>query len=386
MLIHIAIVSDQVLANLIPALMERPEKVYLVCSEKMAEKGLDKRIKRLLVQQGVDTIIRAGATDTGLREIQEYAFDLAAEVRQQYPGAEIVFNATGGNKLMVLGFFEMFRGIAQRIIYTDTQHHCIEVVHHHAREKPDPVPMADVLDVPSYLAAQGFHFQGDLSGDGVWLARSMARKQVCKYLARNASQLGDFIGALNGLVGKALDNKGETLQWPRQNFREIPRGRWAQALQEIAGAGLLRWEGGVEVDIPDLETARFLQGGWLEEYAWHIVRDEHLFDTRINTRGVWEGAQQARNEFDVLACHHNQLLFIECKTLKYDPGMNDNDIAYKVESLGKDARGLFGSTWLLSAREPSDVLRDRARQARFDLLGPGDLPHLRERVQSWMKG
>lgn len=217
-----------------------------------------------------------------------------------------------------------------------------------------------------------------------------ARKPACKYLARNAAALGDFIGAINALAGKAMDDKGEQLVWPRQCFREKPRGRWAEALREIAESGLVDWQAGVEIDFRDIESARFLQGGWLEEYAWHIVRDEHVHDARLNFRGAWEGAwegaREARNEFDVLACHHNQLLFIECKTLKFDAGQNDNDLSYKVESLGKDTRGLFGETWLLSAREPSGVLNDRSRQAGFRLISPSELPRLREQVRAWMRG
>jgi hypothetical protein len=34
------------------------------------------------------------------------------------------------------------------------------------------------------------------------------------------------------------------------------------------------------------------------------------------------------NEFDVLACHANQLLFIKCKTLAYTGGSEDSELAY----------------------------------------------------------
>ena len=44
MKIHVAIVSDQILANLIPALMDRPDKVVLVATNDMAAKRLDRRL------------------------------------------------------------------------------------------------------------------------------------------------------------------------------------------------------------------------------------------------------------------------------------------------------------------------------------------------------
>jgi len=76
------------------------------------------------------------------------------------------------------------------------------------------------------------------------------------------------------------------------------------------------------------------------------------------------------------------LLHIECKTLRYRDE-NDNEIAYKLDSLGHDVRGLFGRTWLLSAREPTEVLIARARRARIRLVPPSELQHLRDLVRAW---
>jgi hypothetical protein len=388
MLIHVAIVSDQILANLIPALMDRPDRVYLVTSSAMSAKGMDKRLKKQLSRQGIDAEIRADAPDTGLEAIREYALDLVDTLNVQHPGARVIFNATGGTKLMSLGFFEMFRDLASRVIYTDTAHRRIAVLHDRDAPGAADLPMPDVLDVPSYLSAQGFLYQTDQAHDEAWVERMTARKQAGKYLAKHAAELGDLIGALNAWTSSVLDKGDQALVGapPTIRYPESARRReaWKAALDEIAKAGLIDLSDNDRIDFADAESARFLKGGWLEEYAWHIVRDERPYDVRLNVRGLWEGTQKAGNEFDVLACHRNQLLFIECKTLKFDAGQNDNDLSYKTESLGKDTRGLFGETWLLSAREPSDVLLDRSRQAGFKLLGPSELARLRSHVQAWM--
>lgn len=386
MLIHIAIVSDQILANLIPALMDRPDKVYLVASATMSAKG--KHLKKQLSRQGIDAEIRANAPDSGLESIREYALEMEDALRAQHPDARVVYNATGGTKLMSLGFFEMLRGLAARVIYTDTAHQRIAVLHDRDAPNTLDLPMQDVLDVPTYLSAQGFLYQSDQSGDVAWIEGMTSRKQASKYLARHAAELGDFIGAMNSWASSVLNDRDDalvgrppTIRFPERVSR---RAAWETALDELAKAGLIDRSNKGQIDFRDAESARFLKGGWLEEYAWHIVRDERPHDVRLNVRGIWEGTEKAGNEFDVLACNRNQLLFVECKTLKFDAGQNDNDLSYKTESLGKDARGLFGETWLLSAREPSDVLRDRSRQAGFKLLGPTELPRLRSHVQTWM--
>ena len=51
MRIQVAIVSDQVLPNLIPTLMKRPELVLFVVSESMAEKG--KHLCNMLTAEGI---------------------------------------------------------------------------------------------------------------------------------------------------------------------------------------------------------------------------------------------------------------------------------------------------------------------------------------------
>lgn len=388
MLIHIAIVSDQILANLIPALMDRPDKVYLVTSATMSAKGLDKRLKKQLSRQGIEAEICSNAPDAGLESIREYALELEGAIRARYPDARVVYNATGGTKLMSLGFFEMLRGFAARVIYTDTAHQRIAILHEQDSPRAYDIPMQDVLDVPSYLSAQGFNYQTDQTQDKAFVECMTRRKQACKYLAKHAAELGDFIGAMNAWASAVLNTSNDALvgRPPSVRFPDNPsrRTKWEDALDELVRAGLIERTSQNQIDFSNAESARFLKGGWLEEYAWHIVRDERPHDVRLNVRGLWEGTEKASNEFDVLACHRNQLLFIECKTLKFDAGQNDNDLSYKTESLGKDTRGLFGETWLLSAREPSGVLRDRSRQAGFKLLGPTELPKLRSHVRAWM--
>lgn len=386
MKIHLAIVSEQVLANLIPALMERPDKVLLVASPDMAKRKLDKRLARLLEQDGIAVERHGNAPEVGMRQIHEYASKLRDDLVERHADAEIVLNATGGTKPMSHGFVEVFRGIASRIIYTDTRHRQIESLPNANAAIADPEPMRNVLDVPRYLAAQGLTFSSAASDPPDFRERMQARKSAAKFLARNAIKLESFIRAMNTLADKALDREGQLVQ-PRQslNYPPDPRSTWADAMRELVKAKCIGWtEGENDVVFIDAERTQFVRGGWLEEYAFHIVHDDKPFDARMGVEVLIEGGERARNEFDVLACHGNQLLFIECKTLKFEEGRNDNDLAYKLKSLGETARGLFGETWLLSAQSPTPMLAERAQQARIRLLGPADLPKLRETLQQWM--
>jgi hypothetical protein len=100
-------------------------------------------------------------------------------------------------------------------------------------------------------------------------------------------------------------------------------------------------------------------------------------------RGRWEGG--AENEFDVLAVHGNRMLFVECKTLRLGADeARDAELLYKLDSLGRLARGLFGVTWLVSAREPTAAMTERAREQRIRIIEAAQLPRLRQHVLDWM--
>ena len=81
MLIHVGIVSDQTLANLIPALIERPARMYLACSVGMAEKRLDRRIDAFLKTKGIPATIVHGAPDAGLVKIDQFARTLLSRIQ-----------------------------------------------------------------------------------------------------------------------------------------------------------------------------------------------------------------------------------------------------------------------------------------------------------------
>lgn len=390
MLIHVAIVSEQILANLIPILMEKPGIVYLVTSEEMHRRRLDQRLKKLIEKEGIHAVIVGDTPDVGLSSIHEFALALIARIQSEHPDAELVLNATGGTKLMSIGFVEFFRGDAERIIYTDTRHGTIEFLPDSSGNVPPSESMRDVLDVPHYIAAQGLRYTGAMSDQ--WdVERVTRRKAAAKYLARNAVSLDKFFGVMNKLASNALDQRGENSIEPLQRLDYAPHSSspWVNALRELRKAGVLGWEDGiVDIGFIDAEGARFVCGGWLEEYAFHVIRDEGVFDVRLGVNVVpeqvgKESMDKVKNEFDVLACQRNQLLFVECKTVRFVEGENDNELSYKLKSLGESARGLFGETWLLSAQPPTSVLIERCRQSRIRLLGPEEIANLRKIVRTW---
>ncbi len=383
--LHVCIVSDQILPNLIPALMERPQHVVLVASAAMERRGLAKRLLSLLQERGVGGEIRAAAPEVELSQIQAYASELAADLGLKYAGATLTLNATGGTKLMTLAFVEAFRTIGARIIYTDTGHRRIEQI----SPTTELQPMGDVLDVPGYLAAQGIHYRAADSDSDEVLAGIGQRESLTRQWGGRVGEFEQAFTAVNGALARATERRPSQQDWPVcATFRKPP---W-RALQEILkGAnakGIARWQSGAsEFQVETEASLRYLHGGWLEEYAYLCVREAQTFDLRTGVHIAQPERDQDKNEFDLLAAHRNQLLFIECKTANFAyERAKGNEVAYKIDSLGRLARGLFGATWLLCAIEPPQELRERAREYRIEVIGPGELPQLKSRVERWMAG
>ena len=384
MKIHICLVSDQTLANLIPALMERPDKVILVASAEMKQRGRVQHLINALSERNLSAETLDDAPDTSLNEIRRYADALRAALSDSMPDAAITLNATGGTKLMMLGFVEAFRQRAVRTIYVDTAHRRIEEI------GGEETIMENVLDVRGYLAAQGIRIDRVDSDDELRRDAIEKRAELTRFIGENIVKLQGGIKILNGILAKAIEKIPGTRQdqLAKPDF-ELQHGAWGdfeKLLVRCNALHLVEWErNGKSGRFVDLESARYLSGIWLEEYAWLCAHDCQPFDAHMGVHRAGHNDEEI-NEFDLLAVHGNQLLFVECKTANFQNKINQaNQTAYKLDSLSRLARGLFGETWLLSAIEPPQELLDRTRELRIRVLGPQELSNLGLHIAGWMK-
>lgn len=384
MKIHVCLVSDQILANLIPVLMERPDRVVLVASAEMKRRGQDQRLAHALSRYGIPTDTVDDVPDISLNTIRRYAEALRDALSESTSSATVTLNATGGTKLMMLGFVEAFRQGGIRTIYADTSHRRIEEI------SGEESPMENVLDVPGYLAAQDIRIDRIDSDDQARCARAAKRAELTRFIGTNVVKLQAGIKILNGILSKAIEKDSSTKEerLVTTDF-QLEKGAWGyfeELLVRSNALGLLEWRKEKNSGcFTDLESARYFKGIWLEEYAWLCARDSRPFDARMGVHRAGIGDYEI-NEFDLLAAHGNQLLYVECKTVNYQRDIHKaNQDAYKIDSLSRVTRGLFGETWLLSAIEPPQELLDRAHELRIRVLGPQEIPNLGSHIEKWMK-
>ncbi len=57
---------------------------------------------------------------------------------------------------------------------------------------------------------------------------------------------------------------------------------------------------------------------------------------------------------------------------------------YKLDSVSDELKGLYGSTWLVSARPVTmPAVLDRAKRLKIEILHSTDIVNLRQKLQQW---
>lgn len=387
--VQVCVVSEQLLPSLIAALQApRPAKVYALASAAMAKRGLAARLADLLAAEGIACEIVPDLPEDAAT-LDAWTRALAQVLQRAHPGEPIALNATGGTKLMSLALVDAFRRWLPQaeIVYADTARGRLGSITHKTENA-----LGSVLDIPTYLGACGAYLVGSASDAADWQARAAARAELSRWYAQQAGRLGAFFTQVNAMANLALDRHDEArLAAPQQSFRQPLRQPWLRAAEKARDAGLLELDADpCTIRFASAEAARYLRGGWLEEYAWHCARALKLEHVAAGAHVAWEGGNRGaagKNELDLLLVHRNRMLVAECKTGRYgrdeDAG-REQDVLNTLDSLGRHAAGALGRTLMLSAWKLGDPALARAGHYGITVLDGERLTRLPDELQRWM--
>ncbi|MNQ75821.1 hypothetical protein D3C85_906270 [compost metagenome] len=333
--------------------------------------------------------------DDSLQTLENASLDIVSSLEERYPTQRLVFNATGGTKLMSLLFMRAceYAGERWEALYLDTEHESLIWLQPQGRPA-ETVPA--VLDATQCLKAQGFTRRRTMSDDADWCKRVLARRSMTLWLGNHAKDLDWLIGTLN-----------KTLR----EVQPVPHGAvtlCADVNYKLAREAMQRLHEANLIDlVPDSTPASFylrqadsldyLTGQWLEEFVWLSLREAGLTEVHcgLNQTDDIKPSRDIRNELDVVAMHQNRLLVIECKTAHLGSEADYNKVLTLLDSLSDRSSGTFGQRWLVLARLPRsgrdepereaslDRMRLRARSMRIELIEPEHLPRLTELSSQW---
>lgn len=374
--LHLCIATGQNLVNLIPALQLKASKVVILETPEMTASASN--LKRALESHGI-AVQRKAFDDSSPTAI----WNSAESMGMDFGEGTVIFNATGGHKLMTLAMAEkMDLADDLHLLYAETRHQRLDWL----KPLPTMEPMVDVLKVDDFLLVQGYSRVRSADRDGYWQVDAQTRANLTRRLGDESDKLSRFFGALNKLAHQAMPDKehGKPFR-PLQSFEFTPGGRSASVLSEARSLNLLTWDDDTEIAFANEAATLYFGGGWLEEYVWLKVRGLRPFDSAVNLVVKPIGAE-SENELDAVVAHHNRLMVIECKTLRFGRDTaKDSDYIYKLAQLSKQVGGSMGSSILVSARPVDATVFDRARQYGVVILAAADVRNLTSHLRDWMK-
>ena len=384
--LHLCIASEQTLANVLPLKRLPWEQVIVIASDqfRLGSQARQARLQQLLRwaeseahQRGLSPVhavrvLELPDTGLGWSGLLAFARRLAAELTLKHPGQSIDLNVTGGTKLMSQAFSTAFAGQA-RMVYCNTQGAALEVLDPEGRA-PTLALAPDLLNLKDYLFAQGFEVSGFQSAaDAPWLAMIEQRLPLTLALVREAQRLRQTQGyrgkrlltMLHGMAAESLS--ASFAQRPFQPECECMAPHtpvWTimiGLLQTHGIAEVMAWET-AEGQLPGLlrlrwtseDAARYLAGGYLEEYAFLCAHALGLppgqigMNVRLRLADSRLPESYDYQELDVVLAWGNRLWVLECKAGVQVHNGAGQDVLNKLDTLKARVGGALGEGWLLT--------------------------------------
>jgi len=372
--IHVCLISDQPIPNLLPLLFEKPERAIFLVSPQKRDQA--ERLKNIVRPRNIKVEIKELASAYDFEAIQQVCSHFASE----NPDDHITLNVTGGTKITALAAFQAFYFNNQRIIYLDTTNQQLLQL----APEVTAVPMQDnLIKVHDYLLAYGMNpLPANSSAIG-------QRRPELNNLAELFINDTNLLSRFNIAIDRACGGKNPSSLNIDLNGAGEGSDKLAAAL---AQTGASDWTTSTNLHIPTPEDIFFCNGGWLEEFTYWAIRNlsiKHL-DAAINIRVQWDGKgnQITENEFDILFTHDNRLHLISCKASnpgrETTSGTKATEALNELDTLADRAGGLFGRAMLVSARKLRKEDRERAKKMRIELVDGTELLRLQHHLRAWL--
>lgn len=332
----ICLVSKQAMANVIPALEMKPDKVILLSTSE--EKNTAFNIQNVLLKNRINTVIYKDLISPyKLEKIQKAINKIIAS-----KDSEFILNVTGGTKIMAITAFEVFKENNLKVIYYDPDHHQIMKLYPgHSDEK-----VKLIISIEDYLLSYGYKIIEDLTNSG----RAESKQKL--FNAFNETRFSEFIYFLDFV------KKNYQLNEPKI-YRTIFDFRFNKNYDTITITDLKSREK------IKYELSEFKIGDWLEDFVYLKLKNKGYDDIKY---GVKIKNGKVVNEIDVIASKNCRLCLFSCKS-----GKSDQYDIMQLEILRKLAGGIFGKAFFIATDISHALLVDRAKSLNIPLLNEKDI-------------
>ncbi|MFN3740323.1 MAG: Card1-like endonuclease domain-containing protein [Thermodesulfovibrionales bacterium] len=379
--IHVCLVSEQTIPNILSIYHFKPERIVFCTTEKMeAEKRADAIIDSLKLC-GLNYSNAYDKVQVDQDCLEDCESKLKEEIVLKYKDERVTVNLTGGTKIMVLAAYNIFKEIAEQMIYTPIPKNEFITVFPKKEDCKSPVPLSLKLSVEAYVTAYGVKVK---NRDEINRLKSNASKneKLCRWMIQNYIEIEDILGEFYGWLKDHRDKEKYTLR-----DKYIPKKQ--QEIELLRHLGIEVNNKGINKTFSKYEI-RFLTGDWLSDFCFNEISKLSVDDCVTGIKLI--SPKEAENEFDVMFTKDNALYIVECKSLKQRHD-KDADILYKINSLQHDfglrVKGFLVSTarGILDDRNAiRESIHNRAKQCNTNVIHPDEIKDIGKWIKNNVKG
>lgn len=376
--ILISLISEQTIPNIIVAAYYKPDILWFVSTERMERERKTECVENTLRLKGLlsstKDIKKIVVDQDSLTDCMNKIEDLIEEVNNE---VEYMVNITGGNKVMALAAYEIFREIGQRVVIEYIPLGKNELVQIFPREKPLKIcGIRERLSLEEYLCCYGFRIQNKNKAEEI-KTKAFSRKDSTVKILCNYEQLKGVLGFLYKNLKDVRNQKkyrlSETFDSDiTNNEKEMLNRHGFEIKDRLISKDLTK------------DDIVYLTGGWFEEYVYSevysLVNDGMLDDAMMNI--AIESLSGVTNELDIAFVKDNIFYYIECKTLSEEEKDIVRDEVYKKGAistlLGKgEKRAMICTT----QSQINESLTKRAKDYGIEILTIEQVRNLKNRLK-----
>jgi len=366
--IHVCLVSEQTVPNILGIHHFRPDEVLFVTTMEMEKKNKAEHIMSALKQVGLDYTTRSQKVT--VRE------DSLLDCKQQIDkwiagkeGAEFTINLTGGTKIMSIAVYDYFKDYGSKMIYIPVGKNEF-IMPYPKKARHDITELSLRLSVQDYMTAYGLKVTNTkrLSANHT---DAQSRKALSEWIVRNYEGIKPLLERFSEKLRKHRGDK-QGYEW---STSYQPGNQYE--IELFSKMGFVRENNTFKKNLTQSKIA-YLTGGWLEEYCYNEIiafKGKGIDDVVI---GIIPEAMGRKNEFDVMFTKDNALYTVECKSLDQKDDLK-TEALYKIAALQKDfglrVSSFFVSTspHILKNGKVRPSIEARAEQFKTVVIPPHDV-------------
>jgi hypothetical protein len=299
------------------------------------------------------------------------AYDIAGiqarieQVLKESGAQRPLFDLTGGTKMMFAAGFNALRELNAPGIYVDAslRQKAMRWIADPsgARQPTIAESLKPCLRLDDFFTAVGHGIQDP----GHW--SSVPQRATRVELAAEFWRRRDMIRFLQKDFADWVDKETN----PRLSAGALPS--FGNSITRTQGTLTLNGKKGDFAD--DLEIARFMSGGWFEEYVYSLLKPleekGEIFDLRIGLCPAWDQKkklspkEKGKQEFDLVFTDQYALYVVECKAAR----MITQGHIQKLENNTQHFGGTMGRGILVSAFHLKDAPYSRIQDSKLSAFG-----------------